>query len=80
MDQKTMCTKETKERKSDWDWFRSLKWWQKLIFIDFALSFTIIPGLGVEEGAPMWPLFLIVGNFGLSVFLLNKYVPEPDDE
>lgn len=77
---KSMCTMETKKKLSDRAWWKSLKWWQKLIYVDFALSFCLVTGAGVEDGAPMWPLFVLVGNFGLSVYLLNKYVPTPDDE
>lgn len=77
---KSMRTMETKKPQTDWQWFKSLKWWQKLIFIDFAVTFTIIPGIGLEPGTPVWPLFLIVGNFGLCVHLLNKYVPVPPEE
>ncbi len=55
-------------------WFRSLKWWQKLIWIDFVLAFC---GLCIED--PLWAVALNVGNFCLSAFLLNKFVPIPED-
>lgn len=56
-------------------WFRSLKWWQKLIYIDWAISFCLV--CMIEE--PMLANIAHVANFGISSLLLNKLVPIPED-
>lgn len=75
--EKSMRTMETKRPRTDWDWFKLLKWWQKIIFIWFGLSFFLTCGVEVE--GEMWPLFLIVGNFALSAYL-TRFLPDPDED
>lgn len=56
-------------------WFRSLKWWQKIIYVDWCISFCLL--CMIED--PMWAIFVNVANFAISSILLNKFVPVPED-
>ena len=73
--EKVSTMKTEKQPVSDWQWFKGLKWWKKIIVIDWGLAFC---GLCIED--PHWAIALNVANFAVSTLLLNKYVEFPDND
>lgn len=58
-------------------WERPLKWYEYLLLVWLGLSFCC---LAVDmDTIPLWAVALIVGNFGVSVWVGGKILPDIKD-